>query len=228
MKKTIAIYGFTTLGSKIAVAVSEKYKILVVSYDDDEINEAQELGYETYKSTLLNDDELINIGISKNVDSLFCVSKSNKNNLFITLSARNLDKNLKIITTSKTKAEAKKLIIAGATKVLNPNELGALRIYRYMTKPLLLKVLDEILFSKSDLNISELYISKKSKLNGVFFKDITIHKQYNILLIGIMDKELGDKFIFNTKGINHKVDEGDILVVVGKNSDLEKFYRHVG
>jgi voltage-gated potassium channel len=199
MKKTIAIYGFTTLGSKIAVAVSEKYKILVVSYDDDEINEAQELGYETYKSTLLNDDELINIGISKNVDSLFCVSKSNKNNLFITLSARNLDKNLKIITTSKTKAEAKKLIIAGATKVLNPNELGALRIYRYMTKPLLLKVLDEILFSK-----------------------------YNILLIGIMDKELGDKFIFNTKGINHKVDEGDILVVVGKNSDLEKFYRHVG
>jgi voltage-gated potassium channel len=43
-----------------------------------------------------------------------------------------------------------------------------------------------------------------------------------------MDKELGDKFIFNTKGINHKVDEGDILVVVGKNSDLEKFYRHVG
>ncbi len=228
MKKTIAIYGFTTLGSKIAMAISGKYKVLIVSYEDEEIKEAQNLGYETYKSTLLNDDELIDIGISKNVDSLFCVSKSNKNNLFITLSARNLDKKLKIITTSKTKAEAKKLIIAGATKVLNPNELGALRIYRYMTKPLLLKVLDEILFSKSDLNISELYVTKNSKVNGVFFKDITIHKQYNILLIGIMDKELGDKFIFNTKGINHKIDEGDILVVVGKNSDLEKFYKHVG
>ena len=48
-------------------------------------------------------------------DSLFCVSDFTKNNLFITLSARNLNKELKIITISQTKAEAKKQI-AGATK----------------------------------------------------------------------------------------------------------------
>ncbi|WP_320036226.1 NAD-binding protein [Halarcobacter sp.] len=229
MKKSVVIYGYSILGSKIAKVLDEKgYKVIVISFVDEQVIKAKKDGYEVINSTLLNDDELLEIGIGKDVDSLFCVSNSNKNNLFVTLSARNLDKNLKIISTSKTKAEAKKLLIAGATKVLNPNELTAQRIYRYMTKPLMLKVLDEILFSKSDLNISEIYINKESMLNGKFLKDITIHKKYNILLIGIMDKELGEQFIFNTKGINHKIDEGDILVVVGQNAELVEFREYIG
>ncbi|NVJ53177.1 MAG: TrkA family potassium uptake protein [Campylobacteraceae bacterium] len=229
MKRSVVIYGYSILGSKIAKVLEEKaYKITIISFVDEQIDTAKKDGYEVISSTLLNDNELIKIGIGKDVHSLFCVSNSNKNNLFVTLSARNLDKDLKIIATSKTKAEAKKLLIAGATKVLNPNELTAQRIYRHMTKPLMLKVLDEILFSKSDLNISEVYITKNSILNGKFLKDITIHKEYNILLIGIMDKELGEQFIFNTKGINHKIDEGDILVVVGYSAELEKFRQFIG
>jgi voltage-gated potassium channel len=228
MKKNIIIYGYTILGSKIANVLYEKgYKVIVVDFNEEDLQRAQKDGFIAENSTLLNDDDLLRLGIGKNIDSLFCVSGDNKNNLFVTLSARNLDKNLKIISTSRTKAETKKLMIAGATKVLNPNELGALRIYRHMTKPLMLRVLDEILFSRSDLNISEVYVTENSVLNKTFLKDLTIHKEYNILLVGIMDKELGDNFIFNTKGINHKIDEGDILVVIGKSLDLEKFNKYL-
>ena len=96
-----------------------------------------------------------------------------------------------------------------------------------MSKPLMLRVLDDILFSKSDLSISEIYIEENSLLKGMFLKDMTVHKDYNILLLGIMDEELSDKFIFNTKRINHKIDEGDVLVVVGKNEDLENFSNYI-
>jgi len=224
MAKKVIIYGYTTLGSKIAnLLFDKKYEIIIVDFDESALNQASKDGFQIFNSTLLSDNDLIKIGIDKDVSALFCVSYSNKNNLFITLSARNLNKDLKIITISKTKSEANKLQIAGATKVLNPNELGAFRIYRYMSKPLMLRVLDDILFSKSDLNISEIHIENDSQLKGIFLKDMTIHKSYNILLLGIMDKELSDKFIFNTKRINHKIDEGDVLVVVGKNEDLENF-----
>lgn len=228
MNKKVVIYGYSTLGSKIAQILSEKnYEIVIVDFKEENLENAKSDGFIIQNSNLLDDNDLIELGIMKDLDSLFCVSDFTNNNLFVTLSARNLNKELKIITISQTKAEAKKLQIAGATKVLNPNELSAFRIYRQMSKPLMLKVLDEILFSKSDLNISETYINKKSLLNGIFLKDITIHKEFNILLIGIMDKELRNRFIFNTKGINHKVDEGDVLVVVGKNSDLQEFVNHI-
>ncbi len=228
MAKNIVIYGYTTLGSKIAhLLIDKNYKIIVVDYEQSALVQAAKDGFETFESTLLNDNDLIEIGIKEDVNALFCVSFNNKNNLFITLSARNLNKDLKIVTISKTKSEAKKLQIAGATKVLNPNEIGAFRIYRYMSKPLMLRVLDDILFSKSDLNISEIYIEETSLLKGTFLKDMNIHKDYNILLLGIMDEELSDKFIFNTKRINHKIDDGDVLVVVGKNQDLENFSNYI-
>ena len=228
MAKKVVIYGYTALGSKIANILNDKkYAILVVDFEESALIQASKDGFEIFESTLLNDNDLVEIGIDKDIDSLFCVSNSNKNNLFITLSARNLSKELKIITISKTKADANKLEIAGATKVLNPNELGAYRIYRYMAKPLMLRVLDDILFSKSDLNISEIHIEHFSLLKDQFLKDMTIHKDFNILLLGIMDKEISDKFIFNTKRINHKIDEGDVLVVVGKNEDLENFSNYI-
>lgn len=228
MAKKVVIYGYTALGSKIANLLSDKkYEIIIVDFDKAALQQAFKDGFQIFDSTLLNDNDLIEVGINKDIDALFCVSYSNKNNLFITLSARNLNKDLKIITISKTKSESKKLQIAGATKVLNPNELGAFRIYRYLSKPLMLRVLDDILFSKSDLNISEIHIGDNSQLNGLFLKDMKIHKNFNILLLGIMDKELGDKFIFNTKRINHKIDEGDVLVVVGKNKDLEDFSNYI-
>ena len=228
MAKKVVIYGYTALGSKIANILSDKkYEILVVDCEQAALIQASKDGFDIFESTLLNDNDLIEIGINHSVDTLFCVSYNNKNNLFITLSARNLSKDLKIITISKTKSEANKLEIAGATKVLNPNELGAYRIYRYMSKPLMLRVLDDILFSKSDLNISEIYVEDHSLLKGLFLKDMTIHKEFNILLLGIMDKEISDKFIFNTKRINHKIDDGDVLVVVGKNQDLENFSKYI-
>lgn len=228
MAKKVAIYGYTTLGSKIAhILEDKKYEVIVVDFERAGIKKATKDGFKTFDSTLLNDNDLIEVGINKDIDALFCVSYNNKNNLFITLSARNLSKNLKIVTISKTKSEANKLQIAGATKVLNPNEIGAFRIYRYMSKPLMLRVLDDILFSKSDLSISEIYIEENSLLKGMFLKDMTVHKDYNILLLGIMDEELSDKFIFNTKRINHKIDEGDVLVVVGKNEDLENFSNYI-
>lgn len=228
MNKKVVIYGYSTLGSKIAQILSEKsYEIIIVDFDEENLENAKNDGFAIQNSNLLDDNDLIELGIVNDIDSLFCVSDFTNNNLFVTLSARNLNKELKIITISQTKSEAKKLQIAGATKVLNPNELSAFRIYRQMSKPLMLKVLDEILFSKSDLNISEVYIGKKSLLNGAFLNNMSTHKEFNILLLGIMDKELGDRFIFNTKGINHKVDEGDVLVVVGKNSDLQRFVNHI-
>lgn len=228
MAKKVAIYGYTTLGSKIAhILEDKKYEVIVVDFERAGIKKATKDGFKTFDSTLLNDNDLIEVGINKDIDALFCVSYNNKNNLFVTLSARNLSKNLKIVTISKTKSEATKLQIAGATKVLNPNEIGAFRIYRYMSKPLMLRVLDDILFSKSDLSISEIYIEDNSLLKGMFLKDMTVHKDYNILLLGIMDEELSDKFIFNTKRINHKIDEGDVLVVVGKNEDLENFSNYI-
>ena len=66
------------------------------------------------------------------------------------------------------------------------------------------------------------------KLDGVYYQDIDIFKEYNLIFLGMLDKELGDKFIFFSEGINHKLDCHDILIVLGSKADIKSFKKHIG
>ncbi len=192
--------------------------------NEDLINDAKALGYEVKNVSLMNDDAIIEIGINDDdIKAFFCLGDDKNTNLFITLSVRNINKDIKIISISSTKEGNKTMLLAGADKVINPYEIGALRIFRSLHKPLILEVLDNILFSKSDLQVEELTIQKASIFDGVYLKDLKIINRDNIIILGIQDKEISDKFIFFSTGINHKIDAGDTLVVLGHSKDLKNF-----
>lgn len=224
MSSKIIIYGYESLGSKVAKLLAKKdYEVIVVDSDLDNYKKALEHGYTSYHYDLMEDTQLLELGIQDDVDTIFCLSKEENNNLFVVLSCRNLNKKLKIISVATDKQNGKKMLLAGASKILNPYEVGALRIFRLLHRPLILEVLDNILFNKSDLKVIEFLIEKDSSLNGKYVDELDFSKVYNLVLVGIMDKELSEKFIFNSSGINHKIDEGDTLVLIGYNKDLNLF-----
>ena len=227
MSKVI-IYGYSNLGSKIAKSLkNSKFEIIIVDFDEDNYNKAISDGFNAFHKELLEDEELVEIGIENNVKAFYCVSDSSNNNFFVTLSARNLNKNIKIISTANSKSDSKKMLLAGATKVINPYEIGALRMFRLLDKPIISHVLDEILFGDSLLNIEEFSIMQGSHLDGKYLKDFDFSKEFNIIIIGLTDKELNDNFIFNSHSKNHKIDAGDTLVAIGYKENLDIFNKYI-
>ena len=228
MQHKVIIYGFGSIGVKIAeVLKTQNYEVVIAEKEKELYLNAVNKGFEAYNFDLMQDEELLKIGIKQNIKALFCVSTSDKSNLFVTLSARNLNNNVKIISTANTKSESKKMILAGANKIINQHELGALRIFRLLHKPLLLELFDNIVFSDSNLNIAEFTIADDSKAHGVYLRDFEYANEHNILILGITDKELSDKFIFNSEGINHKLDVGDTIVAIGYEKDLSLFRTYI-
>ena len=227
MQNKIIIFSFSKIAIQIAKVLSaKKYHIIIVEEDDNLARQAHLSGYEVKQTSLLEDEDLLDIGIANNdIKAFFCVSGDKNINLFVTLSARNLQKNLKIISLSSSSEDNKTMLLAGANKIINPYEIGALRIFRLLHKPLILDVLDNILFSESNIEVSEITIKKGSQLDGVYLSDIDIGDRYNLIILGIQDKELGDEFIFYSSGINHKIDEDDTLVLLGLSEDLRKFHK---
>lgn len=224
----VIIYGYSNLGSKIAKSLkNSRFEIIVVDFDEDNYNKAITDGFNAFHKELLEDDELIEIGIKNNVKAFYCVSDSSNNNFFVTLSARNLNKNIRIISKANSKSDSKKMLLAGATKVINPYEIGALRMFRLLDKPIISHVLDEILFGDSLLNIEEFSIMEGSNLDGKYLKDFDFSKEFNIIIIGLTDKELSKDFIFNSHYKNHKMDVGDTLVAIGYKENLDKFNKFI-
>jgi voltage-gated potassium channel len=224
-KNKIIIYSFSQLSSQIAKVLQEKgYKVLIVEEDKKLLKKARLLGYDAIKISLLNDDNIIRIGINdKSLKAFFCLGDDKNTNLFITLSVRNLNANIKIISLSSTKEDNKTMLLAGASKVINPYEIGALRIFRLLHKPLILNVLDNILFKQSNIDVIEITIKEGSIFDGVYLDDLKKLNKENIIILGIQDKEISDDFTFFSTGINHKIDHGDTLVVLGSKESLVSF-----
>jgi len=225
MKKKVVIYGYSPLGYKIASILAKKdFDILIVDFDERNIKKASYDGFETFNSQLLKDSELEDIGIKeKNIDSLFCISANEKNNLFVVLSARNLNHSLKIIAIAKDNIESEKILLAGATKVLNPNKIGAARIFRHLTKPRILNVLDAILLGHVNLDIEEIHINKSSLFLGLDLETFKAHEEFNLVLLGVMSKAKESRFIFNIKTIKYKFEKSDVLVVIGDRNNIKNF-----
>lgn len=220
----IVIFSFSKLAIQIAHILHQKnYEIIIIEEDIELVEEAKELGYQVKQISLLDDKNIVSLGLDKKVKAFFCVSDDKNNNLFVTLSVRNLNPQLKIISVSFATQDNKTMLLAGANKVINPYEIGALRIFRLLNKPYILDILDNILFSESNIEVSEITIQKNSILDGIYLKETNIIEENNLILLGVQDKEIQDKFIFYSNGINHKIDCGDTIVLLGKHNDLYTF-----
>lgn len=134
-KRKVVIYGYAKTATEIVKVLHLKYDDFIFVVDDKvKAEEAKNDGFEAVVLNLGDDENLLMIGISQGVEMMFCVSKSYTQNLFVTLSARALDKELKIISLCSTKDEGDKMLLAGANHTINPYEIGARRIFRLMKK----------------------------------------------------------------------------------------------
>ncbi len=227
MQNKIIIFSYSKIAIQIAKVLSAKqYYIVIVEEDPILIKQAKQSGYEVQELSLMDDKNILSLGIENdNIKAFFCVSSKKNINLFVTLSVRNLNKSLKIISVSNASEDNETMRLAGANKIINPYEIGALRIFRLLHKPLILDIMDNILFSESNIEVEEITIIKNSIFDGVYLKDLDIAREYNIIILGIQDKEISDKFIFYSSGINHKIDCDDTLVILGYSNDIKNFQK---
>ncbi len=222
--RKIVLFGFSKTGREIAkLLLNDEYEVTIIDENPLQVALANEEGFFARHTTLKDDKVLVEVGIGDGAEVLFCVSDDDSLNLFVTLSARNLDKNLKILTKILKKEDEKKMILAGANRTISPYDVGAAKAYRIIQKPKVSKVLNQLSALKNRISISEIEISKNSFLDGVHLNDIDVSKDTNLIFLGMLDKELGEKFVFFAKGINHKLDAGDILVVLGSRKDIRVF-----
>lgn len=227
----VVVYGYSKLGSQIVKQLAKEEKYVIVIEPDGKLLElAKKEGYarEYFQYECYDDDDLIEIGINNiNLKTFYCLHNDFNKNLFVTLSVRNLRDDITIISQTRDENDAKKLKLAGASKILNPYERTGLKIFRYLHRPMALKIIDDILYGDSNLTIEEFTIEKNSKLDGEYLKDTTIFEEYNLIVLGLQDTEITHEFIFTSRGMNHKIDVGDTLVVMGEKENIKNFKENI-
>lgn len=228
MARSAAVFGFNEYSRQIAYQVRNIYQdfaLFVIS--EEEKKAAVQAGFLVELIDLSEDWQ----GIERqfDVESLivFCALANDAENVFLTISLRATFENLNIVALAQDNESAIKMKSAGADKVLPSLQIAASVISDMLRKPIVTKVLHEVLYEDGLLNIIEIEVTKDSEFVGKYLHDIHFKSEYDVILLAIVDHELGTTFSFASKGHNHYIDPGDILVVIGYQDKLDALIRAV-
>ena len=223
VKHRICIFGYGNHGKFIARGLSaEDFDIIIVVATKENYKNAKSDGFDAvYLMDVTNDDELQKISFDDDTQ-LVCVMDDEHLNVFLTLSLRSLYPNIYILSISDSINVTKKLKMAGANKVIDLYEVSANKIYNLLDRPVATQLLEEFVLNKKGITFKEMVIPQNSFLDGKMVEEIDFAK-YGVLLVGMIDEEMGHSFVFITAGIEHKLDSGDTMVCIGYIDKLKEF-----
>lgn len=170
--------------------------------------------------------------IEKNIDVnnsiAFCVLEESAENIFLTISLRAHFSNLVIVAIASNKESANKLKMAGANSVIPLVETTAEIIENVLEKPISNKVLHTILYEESDLKIEQVCIDNEEYFKDVCISDREWSRYKGIVILSVMHEDMSHEFIYAAKLKNYVLKNGDILVVIGFEKDIEEFKKLIG
>jgi Trk K+ transport system NAD-binding subunit len=124
----VIVCGYGRTGNMLAKELAQgKAKLVVVEPNQSRCLEAKAMGYLTLNADAIEESVLKQAGIAK-ARALASVVSSDPINVFITLSARALNKSIQIIARGEEPSTEKKLLQAGANAVILPTHIGAEQI----------------------------------------------------------------------------------------------------
>lgn len=227
-KNRIAVFGYEMLAVDIADYLNNiSNDVIVLDNKEENVNQAAKRGFEAAVVDFSQDQELKEVGIGSNIDSVFCLLPEDTENVFLVISIRAIDAKVHIVSVADAPDSIPKFLAAGADKVINPYEISGLKIWRILRKPIIAQVMEKTLMSDLDLNLAQVRIKKDSFLDGQAIGDFRLRDHYNLVLLGMVDRSLSDEFIFRTRGLRHTLNAGDILVVIGPSAEIRRFKKHL-
>ena len=221
------VCGYGRMGRQICESLYEHNEPFVVIDNDPElIGKMDEHNYIYINGNATHDDVLLKAGIKK-AKGLIAVIGSDPENVFATLAAKELNKDIFIVARAIEEGTKSKLRIAGADRIVMPYELGSSRMVQLLLRPGVSDFVEGVVRSKDvDISLEEIIVQENSKLAGLTLAESPLRSELNIIVIAI-DKP-NSKFEYNPKS-STLIEVGDKLIAIGHAEDLNKLttYCHI-
>lgn len=225
MQDHYIICGFGRVGHEVAGRFSSSnVPHIVIDSKRETEDELERMGIPGLIGDATSDSVLLDAGIHA-AKGLVACSDSDVVNVFITLSARALNPKLFIVARAGLKDTEKKLLMAGANRVLSPYYLSGIRMAGLATHPVASDFFDLVTHGgQVDFKLFEITIPENSRFIGKTIKESDIRHASGVAVLAIR-KANG---IFNLQPqASSRIDRDDVLVLVGTQEQFEKLEKLV-
>jgi len=213
LKNHIVICGFGRMGRIILNQLinQQHQNIVLVDNDPEKTSEMEKEGLVFVQGDAEEESTLLKAGIDR-AKTLVAVLPKDSDNVYVTLTARELKPDLFIITRAESTSTETKLIRAGADRVVCPQVIGAHRVSNLITKPNVVDFVD-VAAQGVEFEITEYQVTSESSLAGQSLRESSIRQKLGAMVVAI--KRSDNTSLFNP-GPEEQVRAGDTLIMIGQ------------
>ncbi len=215
----VIVCGYGRVGRILAEDLTRsQQQFVVIDTNQERLQEAETSGLFVIVGDA-TDDQVLESAQVQNARVLATVLPDDAANVFITLTARELNPEMEIIARAQSPSTEKKLVRSGATRVVLPAAIGASRIARLITRPSAEKMLADSLqqdtlaedLEQVGLRMTELTIPEDSEFVRRPMSELSFGDMAQFVVMGIRATN-GE--IIHDPGPDYILTANDIIIVL--------------
>lgn len=221
LDKHFIICGYGRLGNAAATALHEEgHPLCVVDLDPKREEILASQGYPHLTGDATDEALLEEAGISR-AKTLLALLPTDADNLYLTMAAKELNPAVRVVARAEDERAERRLKRSGADTVISPYRIAGYRVLQAALNPTVVEVMEVMTHTDfPDISLGEAKIDSDSPIANQTIAQADIRNRYGLIVMAI--KHADGERVFNPAATN-RVKEGDILVVIGNQSELIRF-----
>lgn len=223
LKDHYIICGFGRIGYLIGRELArEKVPFIVIERSQEVIEKIEDEGLMYIRGSATEDRFLLAAGIER-ARGIVCVLPTDAENLYVILAAKELNPRIFILSRSVDDISERRLLKAGADRVMSPYTEGGMKMAMAILRPAMLDFIEITTKRQSlELRMEEVDIGESSPLQGKLLGESGIRSKYGLIVVAVK-KETG-RMIYNPSA-SYVIEKKDKLIALGEDGNLILFSR---
>jgi voltage-gated potassium channel len=216
----VVVCGFGRNGMQASERLKAYNKPFVIIEKDKEVIDKYEDEVLFVEGDANDDDVLLNAGVER-AQFLITALPDDAANLFVVLSARQLNKKLFIISRASLVNSQKKLLLAGANKVIMPDKIGGDHMASLVVMPDLITFMDKLsMEGEHTTNLEEVAIEDfADQVDCNSLRDLDLRRKTGCTIIGYIAPD--GEYIINPEA-DLKLQPKSKVIVLGRPEQIKK------
>ncbi len=225
LSEHIIVCGYGRNGKKVCEELRRvKRPFVVIEQNQEHVMVLQESASFCIYGDATQDEVLLQAGIER-ASTVIVTLPRDADNVFITLTAKELNPQIQVIARASEEKSEKKLYRAGANRVVLPDMLGGLHMAQIVTKPEVVEFLDLLNgLGDNTLSLEQIACEQlKARYYQQSIQDLNLRSVSEATILAIKSKKKG--FVFNPHP-DTVLENHDILILLGIEQAIADFRVH--
>jgi len=220
MKNHVIVCGFGRNGKRVCEELKNRQPCILIDQNPVVYEEAKGMVSQVIIGEASMEEVLHRAGIER-ANAIILALPNDADNVFITLSAREFNPDIMIISRASNEFSMRKLRKAGADEVILPYDLGGKHMAQLVTKPAVIEFLNMLEGAGSDFLIDQvLFDQLKPAFHEQSIKEMNIRDLSGVTVVA-HKKSTGEINLY--PDANEKLREGETFVILGTSHSIGKF-----